>query len=522
MKKFPVLILSALLLTGCAEKTDNFNSEVIEIPETTAETEISETVTQPAKIASRKEFVVTENGIQVIRDGEIFQVIEDTNIFEETGQISNTNVHPEDFLIKKDFDGDNCMDLFVPYLLTDEPTEKGVYYHRNPDTAELEKWDAFNEIGVYLTSSNAIADIFLRRPQFRKFADDNLKYFILNSDESENIYYSYNADKDELEYAGKEITYTGSDDEEYTDTFLKSYITGEEQLVCRKKGTEEIFVHPSQCYIHTEENKISVIWHMCSEGYDTIQTFEGNYKAHKDPVGHCTPPKNTASFKDMDGDGYNDIYIEEGECAGDYFRFNPDTFRFDEKTEVPANEDDIRILPDDFPTDNLDVVHNDMNFHHLSEPPYFIRHLENEDIYYKSDNDNLNYMGRITTYTGDDGLNYADTYFQPKNKEEQLICRKQITGDTEKEIFVHPFQCFFTVKDYSINIFLRETDELIQTIDTDYRLCEEHSGHCTPPVHYVGFKDIDDDGYDDIYIDDGEGAGNYFRFNPETFRFDEV
>lgn len=322
MKRFPAVILSALLLAGCAEKADISESESIEIPETTAET-----AAEPKKTASRKEFIVTEDGIQVIRDGEIFQVLEDTNIFEASGQISNTNVYPEDFLVKRDFDGDGCMDLFIPYILNGDTAEKGVYYHRSPDTAELEKWDTFNEIGIYLTSSDAIADIIFRKPQSGRICNNKLKYLI---DNSENIYYSYDADRDNLEYAGKEITYTGSDDEEYTDIFLKSYTTGEEQLVCRKKGTEEIFVHPSQCYIHTEENRISVIWHRCSESYDTIQTFEGDYKAYKDPVGYCTPPEPTAVFKDMDNDGYDDIYVDEGENAGKYFRFNPETFRFDE------------------------------------------------------------------------------------------------------------------------------------------------------------------------------------------------
>ncbi|MDE6521094.1 MAG: hypothetical protein K2K91_11685 [Ruminococcus sp.] len=507
MKKISIILMCAVIMTGCTEKTDNSSSEIAESPEIT-----TETVTEQTKIASRKEFVVTENGIQVIRDGEIFQTLEDTNIYKVSGQTGRIDIYPEDYLIKRDFDGDGCMDLFVPYLVSDE--EKGVYYHRNPDTAELEKWDTFNEIGVYLTSANAIADTFLRRAQFRRIGDDKLKYFICDSNEDEDIYYSYDKIKDKLEYAGRELTYTNSDGEEYTDTFLKSYTTGEEQLVCRKKGAEEIFVHPSQCYIRTEENKISVIWHKCSEGYDTIQTFEGNYKAHKDTVGHCTPPKNTASFKDMDGDGYNDIVIDEGEFAGDYFRFNPDTFRFDERTESTATEND------DISMDNLEIVHSDLNFHGLSEPPYFVRRLENEDIYYQSYNDNLNYMGRIIKYKGDDGLNYADTYFQSGDKGEQLICRRQITGDTEKEIFVHPYQCYIPYKNDVFGVYFRENGELIQTIECNCQFYES-TGNCTPEPCFI-FKDVDNDGYDDIYIEKGKDAGKYFRFNLETFRFDEV
>lgn len=505
MKKLPFIVLCAVVMTGCSEKTDISDYASSEISETTSETtEISTipTTTQPKKIATKNGFRVTDKGIEVIRNGEIFQVLDDTNIWEETGEISNSEFKPEDYLVKKDYDSDSCSDLFVPYLFSDE--HKGVYYHFNPDTIMYEKWDAFNEIGIELEKA------VLKKSMFKRYPYNETALYFSAPAENGDIYYCFNGE--ELKYTGYSLNYSENGDN-YTDTFYLHPVTNEEQLVCRirKNGytEEEIFVHPNQCFALTCKDYIDVMWW---EKSGTIQTIDGDYRVDKEPKGHCTPPKSNASMKDMDGDGYDDIYIEEGEYAGDYFRFNPDTFRFDERTEVSATENDISI-------DNLDVVHSDMNFHGLSEPPYYIHHLENEDIYYQLNDNNLYYMGKIIRYMGDDGLNYTDTYFQ-FNKGEQLICRKQIIDNIEKEIFVHPCQCYIpNYKNDIFGIYLKENGELIQTIECDYQFYDRNF---TPPKPCFIFKDVNNDGYSDIYIEEGENAGKYFCFNPETFRFDEV
>lgn len=469
MKKIPVIFLCVAIMTGCAEKNNMPDSVSNAIPETTAETEIP--TTQPKKIASRKEFIVTKDGIQVIRNGEVFQVLEDTNIYEVSGQLGNINFQPEDYLIKRDFDGDGTMDLFVPYLFSVVgEKEKGVYYHRNPDTAELEKWDTFNEIGIYLEPANTA----FKQSHYNKNIDNKLKYFVCHLSEDVDIYYSYDTDKDVLEYFSTE-----------TETKNRFSVTEDGIQVIRNGEIFQV-LEDTNLYEFTEQLG-------CTEIY----------------------PEDFLIKKDFNGDGTVDLFVpylslSDDEKKGVYYQRNPETAEF-EKWDV-FNE--IGAY--------LEISHTDMNFHGLCEPPYFIRHLENEDIYYTMNDDNLYYMGKIIKYTGDDGLDYTDTYFQSKYKEEQLICRKQIADNTEKEIFVHPFQCSFIVKNNNIEIYFKENNELIQTIETDYQLQKETSGHCTPPKYYVRFKDVDNDGYSDFYIDEGENAGKYFRFNPKTFRFDEV
>ncbi|MDE5855382.1 MAG: hypothetical protein K2H19_10040, partial [Ruminococcus sp.] len=151
--------------------------------------------------------------------------------------------------------------------------------------------------------------------------------YICEKHDVQNIIYK--CDGMELNYAGKELTYTGDDGEKYTDTFFHNHDTDEEQLVKRLKITdgkeEEIFVHPSQCYFTVRENCIDIWW---KNG--TIQTIEGCYLSGNESHSHCTPHEQNAVFKDTDGDGYDDIYVKEGENAGEYFRFNPETFKFDE------------------------------------------------------------------------------------------------------------------------------------------------------------------------------------------------
>lgn len=320
MKKFPFILICLIMLTGCAKKNNVNNPADVESSGVITETAVP--AAQPEKVVSKSGFNITPDGIEVIRRGEIWQTLEDTNIFEVSGQLGNISIQPEDYLIKKDFDNDCHLDLFVPYLVSDD--RKGVYYHFDPDTALYEKWDAFNEIGIFLEPCD------IRYAFHRTSGNETPSYFVHNL-ENEDIYYSFNNNK--LNYAGKTIRYKNDDGEEYTDTFFHNYDKNEEQLVKRIKTTdgrkEEIFVHPNQCWFTVRENCID-IWIPYENGYKTIQTIEGCYQSGSESDGHCTPPKQNAVFRDMDGDGYDDIYIKEGINSGKYFLFNPQTFKFDE------------------------------------------------------------------------------------------------------------------------------------------------------------------------------------------------
>lgn len=311
MKKIPFILIFAMIFTGCAEKNnipDSVNSESSEIT-----TETAVPTTKPERVVSKSGFNITSDGIEVIQRGEVSQVLEDTDIWDS---FKYCGYFPDigNILIRKDYDNDYYTDLCIPYINSD----KRVYYHFDPDTALYEKWDALNEL------DGIIEKYYINNTDYKS------SYILERSNNQNTI---YKCDGMELNYVGKELTYKGNDSFTYTDTYFLFNNISNEQLIERKKikdgKAEEIFVHPSQCCFTVRENCIDIWWKYGND-YKTIQTIEGDYQSGKEPVGHCTPPESNAVFKDMDGDGYDDIYVKEGENAGKYFRFNPETFKFDE------------------------------------------------------------------------------------------------------------------------------------------------------------------------------------------------
>lgn len=320
MKKIPLILILAVMFTGCAEKNNIPDSANSIFPEITEKTESA--TTKPERPVSKSGFNITSEGIEVIQRGEISQVLEDTNIwisFKYCGYFPDAG----DILIRKDYDNDGYKDLCIPYINSDKlpytNSGKCVYYHLDPDTAQYEKWNSFNEL------NGVIEKYYINNSDYKSS-------YILKRGDNQNTIYKCNGLQ--LKYAGKEITFAGDDNFTYIDTYFLFDNTNKEQLIERKKikdgKVEEIFVHPSQCYFTVYENCID-IWWKYGNNYKTIQTIEGNYQSENEPQhSHCSPHKQNVIFKDIDGDGYDDIYVKEGENSGKYFRFNPETFKFDE------------------------------------------------------------------------------------------------------------------------------------------------------------------------------------------------
>ena len=101
-------------------------------------------------------FSVEENGIEVLRDGEVIQTIEG-NYAEIYAPIAENSYYTiEDAIYKMDYDFDGYLDVFIPADISYEPT--GIYYRYDLDTGLLEEWDELNKIGkeAYASRKNTI------------------------------------------------------------------------------------------------------------------------------------------------------------------------------------------------------------------------------------------------------------------------------------------------------------------------------------------------------------------------------
>ncbi|MDE6036520.1 MAG: hypothetical protein K2G36_11515 [Ruminococcus sp.] len=94
-------------------------------------------------------FEVTENSVNVMRNGKIIQSIENKTLYKTCGSLG-LYIAPETFINNSDFDFDGYNDLYIPNL--DEWNEfHGTYYRYNPDMEQFEEWDELNKIGKLFT-----------------------------------------------------------------------------------------------------------------------------------------------------------------------------------------------------------------------------------------------------------------------------------------------------------------------------------------------------------------------------------
>ena len=120
-------------------------------------------------------------------------------------------------------------------------------------------------------------------------------------------------------------------------------------------------------------------------------------------------------------------------------------------------------------------------------------------------------------------------YFYNSVKETETLINRHIDGKT---VFVNPVQIYINRQDDALYIKLKETGELVQTIEGDF--CSEADKYegagGFEEYYYQGvdgleFADYDFDGYDDLFfqtsIHTANEPGVYFHFNPETCLFEK-
>ncbi len=182
-------------------------------------------------------------------------------------------------------------------------------------------------------------------------------------------------------------------------------------------------------------------------------------------------------------------------------------------------------------TEGLTETHDRSVFDTLSEPPYYFYTHGNSVYYYiaASDKSQLSYKGRQISYTDTSGEQCTDTYFYNSVKETETLTNRHING---KAVFVNPVQIYINRQNDALYINLKETDELVQTIEGDFSSeIDKYEGaggfeeHYYQGVDVLEFADYDFDGYDDMFfqtsIHTANEPGIYYRFNPQTCLFEE-
>lgn len=181
--------------------------------------------------------------------------------------------------------------------------------------------------------------------------------------------------------------------------------------------------------------------------------------------------------------------------------------------------------------DGLTETHSRSIFDTLSEPPYYFYTHEDSTYYYclSAEENTLSYEGKQICYVNSSGENCTDTYFYSSARETEILINRTVNEET---LFVNPCQVYIERKPEALYITLKDTDELVQTIEGDfssdvdkYEGVDGYEEHYYQGVEVLEFADYDFDGYDDIFfqtsIHTANEPGIYYHFNPETCLFEE-
>lgn len=90
-------------------------------------------------------FRIQNNGIEVIRDGEVVQLIE-TDIKSLIDKYQDKPTASKSVLTVRDYDFDGYDDLYIIQSGLGTPNPQGVYMHYNPETEKFETWEQMSDI----------------------------------------------------------------------------------------------------------------------------------------------------------------------------------------------------------------------------------------------------------------------------------------------------------------------------------------------------------------------------------------
>lgn len=319
MKKY-IFLLAVLFLSGCAsESNTEIPSADTNVIKETQQTTISETINTETTTTTRPKsnylvYSVTENKVDLKLNKKVVQTIE-------------LDYRPiRDYISAQDFDFDGYTDIFIP---SERSGLSGTYYHYNPETEQFEEWDELNKIGYRLTAEQ---DNTLTTTSYLEYGNFSKKYKwngdLLESVAIVDYYYSKNGyinDLYEYQPDGSKILVE------------RTYINPENNAKYKTLGRDEVV------YFEVTENSVNAM----RDG-KILQSFENNtlYERSLSGERHTTPEK-YLDTSDFDYDGYEDLFIPESADKGTYYRFNPDTERFDVWDELNKTGDIFFMEPDD-------------------------------------------------------------------------------------------------------------------------------------------------------------------------------
>lgn len=317
MKKY--LLLCMAFLCGCASQNNTQiqkTTAVESVTETTAETTTVEPTTETTTKTKTNYLVysVTENKV-------------DLKLNKKTVQTIELDYRPMiDYISAEDFDFDGYTDIFIP---AERSGISGKYYHYNPDTEHFDEWDELNKIGYKLTANS---DNTLTVNSYLEYGDVSTKYqwngnslelvALLDCRYSKNGYIN---DLYEYQPDGSKILVE------------RTYINPKNNAKYKTLGRDEVI------YFEVTENSVNAM----RDG-KVLQSFENNtlYEHSLSGERH-TPPEKYLDNSDFDYDGYEDLFIPETADKGTYYRFNPDTERFDKWDELNKTGDTFFMESDD-------------------------------------------------------------------------------------------------------------------------------------------------------------------------------
>ncbi len=319
-----LLVLSAMLLTGCAE-TPPDTPQITETDCSTeaAENSVSETVhTTEATADSVPEaenvltFTVQEDGIDFLLDGVFFQTI------------AVEHVPDTKDIVICDYDDDGFQDVFLP----DWPHSfRGHYYRYDEISGQLALWDALNSeeggTGWYM----------------EKNPDGTL---LMNGD---SIYGStrttYRWEQDML-IPGALLEHYWTDEGTVEDTYI--YSDAQEKILVHRSITDDdgnpVRSIDDPLYFRITEEAVLVMKHTDIRQTLALGSFWESYAAlgeyfRQQQLSPTVPlegaflrePECYLGTEDYDFDGHDDLYIPDtlqGACTGTYYRYEPEAGRY--------------------------------------------------------------------------------------------------------------------------------------------------------------------------------------------------